>query len=167
MNPPPHSVWLGEGSGRGESQKISIRKNTDKQETTGQIADGEEKEEQANEFEDEGEQDQVPVSFDPVPEIQVDRNGVPRICSKDCWHKKTNGGKVKERRCKEDRDKRCEEEKNSLAAAATIAQDNNQHLNATLKWAYQHFFRLAKTQLVKYIQQKYNIMLLQLKYVDS
>merc|ERR1719353_651769 len=78
MNPPPHSVWLGEGSGRGESQKISIRKNTDKQETTGQITDGEEKEEQANEFEDE----EVPVSFDPVPEIEVDRDGVPRICSK-------------------------------------------------------------------------------------
>merc|ERR1719353_945534 len=109
MNPPPHSVWLGEGSGRGESQKISIRKNTDKQETTGQIADGEEKEEQANEFEDEGEQDQVPVSFDnfflhrirtemachesatgiQCTEIQVDRDGVPRICRKDCRRKRS------------------------------------------------------------------------------
>jgi len=110
------SHLVGDGGVEGESQKTAIRKNMGKQETTGQIADGEETEEHANEFEEEDEQDQA---FDSVgvPEPTVDRPGlhyhnmqyVLQICNKVCESGRKDGDKRREAiaECERDRDELC------------------------------------------------------------
>merc|ERR1719247_3157960 len=135
MNPPPHSLWVGEegGGGGGEIQKILIRKRLDNQETSGHIVDGEEnEEEQANEFEEELQEVKEQAQQNPYkwgPDSPVDariRQAIaatknkwpaqgalmlrdPDVCKRHCSGKRAN-------HCKDIRERDCAEAIQKLAA---------------------------------------------------